>query len=64
MCRSAAEYLIGERGARDVVILPYVDNARAIASYRAAGFDGEHVVREHELHEGVMRDALRLHFGG
>jgi len=62
VCRAAAEHLVSERRASDVVIVPYVDNARAIAAYRAAGFVGDHVVREHELHEGVMRDALRLHF--
>jgi aminoglycoside 6'-N-acetyltransferase len=60
--RSAAEHLLRDRDAREVVILPYVDNARAIAAYRAAGFEGDHVVREHELHEGIMRDALRLHY--
>jgi release factor glutamine methyltransferase len=62
VCRSAAEFMLVERGAREVVIMPYVENARAIAAYRAAGFTGEYVVRNHELHEGVMRDALRLHF--
>lgn len=62
VCRSAAEHVLRERDAREVVILPYVDNTRAIAAYRAAGFEGDHVVREHELHEGVMRDALRLHY--
>ena len=64
VCRAVAEFMLAEWDARDVVILPYVDNVRAIAAYRAAGFTGDHVVREHELHEGVMRDALRLHFSG
>lgn len=64
VCRAAARYLLDVRSAREVVILPYVDNVRAIAAYRAAGFRGDHIVREHELHEGVMRDALRLHFSG
>ncbi len=62
VCRSAAEHVLRDRGAREVVILPYVENARAIAAYRAAGFGGDHVVRDHELHEGVMRDALRLQY--
>lgn len=64
VCRAAAEFLLDRHGACDVVIIPYTDNARAIAAYRAAGFDGDHVVREHEMHEGVMRDGLRLHYGG
>jgi release factor glutamine methyltransferase len=62
VCRSAAEFMLNEFEAREVVIMPYVENARAIAAYRAAGFVGEHVVREHELHEGALRDGLRLHF--
>lgn len=62
VCRAAAEFLLDERKARDVVIVPHVDNARAIAAYRAAGFGGTHVVPNHEMHEGQMRDALRMHF--
>jgi release factor glutamine methyltransferase len=58
VCRSAAEHLIADRRAIDVVILPHVENARAIAASRAAGFVGDHVVHPHELHE-----AVRLHFG-
>ncbi len=62
VCRAAAEHLVVDRDAIDVVIVPHVENARAIAAYRAAGFDGDHVVREHEMHEGTLRDALRLHY--
>ena len=62
VCRAAASFMLDRYAARDVVILPYVENARAIAAYRAAGFEGDHVVREHEMHEGVMRDGIRLHF--
>ncbi|WP_051062443.1 peptide chain release factor N(5)-glutamine methyltransferase [Ilumatobacter nonamiensis] len=62
VCRATAEYLLAVRGARDVVIVPHVENSRAIAAYRGAGFVGDHVVHEHEMHEGVMRDALRLHY--
>jgi release factor glutamine methyltransferase len=62
VCRAAAEFLLDEWNALDVVIVPHVDNARAIKAYRAAGFQGMHVVRDYEVHEGKMRDALRLHF--
>lgn len=62
VCRAAAEFFVAEWEARDVVIMPYVDNARSIAAYRAAGFEGDHIVREHEMHEGRMHDGLRLHF--
>jgi|GEM_PF-251504 len=60
--RAAAEFLLDEWEAREVVILPSTENARAIAAYRAAGFAGDHVVHEHEVREGVTRDGLRLHF--
>ncbi len=59
--RAVAEHLLAA-GADDVVILPYVDNTRAIRSYEAAGFVPAEVVPEHELHEGIMRDGLRMHF--
>ncbi len=62
VCRGVAEFLLDEWEAREVVILPYVENERAVAAYRAAGFVGDHVVVDHEMHEGVMRDGLRLHF--
>ncbi|MFT4656755.1 MAG: release factor glutamine methyltransferase [Ilumatobacter sp.] len=62
VCRAAAEFLLDQRKARDVVIVPHADNARAIAAYRAAGFDGSHIVANREMHEGQMHDALRLHF--
>lgn len=60
--RTVAEHLAGPVGAREVVILPHVDNPRAIRAYEAAGFVAVEVVPDHELHEGVVRDALRMHF--
>ena len=60
--RASAEFLIDVWGATDVLIMPYVDNARAVAAYRAAGFGHDYVVRLHEEHEGVMRDGLRMTF--
>ncbi len=58
--RATAEYLLAERAARDVVIMPYPENERAVAAYRAAGFVDDAIVRDHEVHEGVMRDGLRM----
>lgn len=58
--RSVAEYLLHDRGARDVVIMPYPENERAVRSYTAAGFVAEAIVPDHEMHEGVMRDGLRM----
>ena len=60
--RTVAEHLAGPVGAREVVIVPYTDNVRAIRAYEAAGFAAVEVVRDHELHEGVLRDGLRMHF--
>ena len=58
--RSVVEYLLHDRGARDVVIMPYPENERAVRSYTAAGFVAEAIVPDHEMHEGVMRDGLRM----
>jgi len=58
--RAVAEHLVHERRARDVVIMPYPENERAVRAYTGAGFVVDAVVREHELHEGVMRDGLRM----
>jgi len=60
--RSVAEYLLHERAARDVVIMPYPENERAVRSYAAAGFVAAAIVPDHEIHEGVMRDGLRMHY--
>jgi RimJ/RimL family protein N-acetyltransferase len=43
-----------------VVIMPYPENERAVRAYEAAGFVRDAVVPEHEVHEGVMRDGLRM----
>lgn len=61
VARAAADYLRDARDARDVIVLPSVGDTRAIASYRAAGFGAEQVVRALETHDGDGRDALRLH---
>lgn len=58
--RATAEFLLEGFRARDVVIMPYAENGRAVAAYRAAGFVDDVIVREHEMHEGVMRDGLRM----
>jgi release factor glutamine methyltransferase len=60
--RSVAEHLLRDRGARDVVIMPYPENVRAVRSYEAAGFVADAVVPDHEMHEGAMRDGLRMHY--
>lgn len=60
--RAVARFLLHERRARDVVIMPYPENERAVRAYAAAGFVVGELVPEHELHEGVLRDGLRMHY--
>ena len=50
-------YLFGELGALRVVIDPRVSNARAIRCYERCGFSKIKILPEHELHEGIHRDA-------
>lgn len=59
VCRASAEFLLAARGAVEVVSLASVQNQRAIAVYRAAGFTGDHVVRDRR---GAPHDRVRLHF--
>ena len=50
------EYLCAHAGAERIVIDPQVSNARAIRCYEKAGFRKRELLREHELHEGELRD--------
>lgn len=49
-----------ERGASLVLIDPHLDNPRAIACYRKAGFVPRRVLPAHEERAGVLRDALLM----
>jgi RimJ/RimL family protein N-acetyltransferase len=60
--RAVAQFLVHERRARDVIIMPYPENERAVRAYAAAGFVVGELVPDHELHEGVLRDGLRMHY--
>ncbi len=52
--------LAEERGARLVLIDPLLDNPRAIACYRKAGFTPRRVLPAHEEQAGVRKDALLM----
>ncbi len=52
--------LAEERGTSLVLIDPHVDNPRAIACYRKAGFLPRAVLPAHEERAGVLRDALLM----
>jgi aminoglycoside 6'-N-acetyltransferase len=54
--RATVDYLLGEAGARKIVIDPRVANHRAIHVYGKAGFRKVKVLKEHEPHDGVMED--------
>lgn len=45
------------RGARRVVVDPWIGNFRAVRSYEKSGFRKVRTLPWHELHEGVRRDA-------
>ncbi|OFW53874.1 MAG: hypothetical protein A2V75_06870 [Actinobacteria bacterium RBG_16_70_17] len=49
-----------ERGASLVLIDPHLDNPRAIACYRKAGFVARRMLPAHEERAGVLRDALLM----
>ncbi len=56
LVKSVAEYLAKELGADRVVMDPQSRNVRAIACYEKCGFKKTRILREHEMHEGEMRD--------
>ncbi|MCM3038182.1 acetyltransferase [Paenibacillus motobuensis] len=53
---SMRDYLIHQRKAAKVVMDPQAWNARALACYEQCGFVKKKLLKEHELHEGQLRD--------
>lgn len=56
-------HLLESRGARCVLIDPFVGNTRAIRAYQACGFDPIKRLIAHEEHDGVMQDCLLMCHG-
>jgi aminoglycoside 6'-N-acetyltransferase len=50
-------YLFQTKGARKAILDPHVTNLRAIRCYEKCGFWKVKILRAHEMHEGVLRDA-------
>ena len=53
-------YLFQTKGARKVILDLLVTNLRAIRRYEQCGFRKVKILKAHEMHEGVLRDALLL----
>jgi len=62
LVRAAAEYLLLVWGADLVTIDPFVHNARAIRAYEKAGFRKVRVLPDHDVIDGVTRDAWLMEF--
>jgi len=58
--RTMLEYLFARERAKKIIIDPHTWNERAIRCYEKAGFRKIKILKEHELHEGVKRDALLM----
>jgi aminoglycoside 6'-N-acetyltransferase len=57
LLRGVTRYIHEQRGAECVVVDPQQWNERAIRAYEKAGFRKMRALPQHELHEGVLRDA-------
>ena len=56
------EFLKKETDAEIVLTDPIIKNERAINSYEKAGFMKHHLLKNHELHEGVVWDAWIMEY--
>ena len=60
--RSDSNYIYyGEHGA-EAIAMPKVNNERAIKCYEKCGFTKVKVLKEHELHEGVLEDCWMMEY--
>ncbi len=50
------------RGAEAIAMDPKVNNERAIKCYEKCGFTKVKVLKEHELHEGVLEDCWMMEY--
>jgi aminoglycoside 6'-N-acetyltransferase len=62
LVRAAAEHLLRAWRADVVTIDPFVHNARAIRAYEKAGFRKARILPEHDVIDGVTRDAWLMEF--
>jgi aminoglycoside 6'-N-acetyltransferase len=55
--------LFQTKGARKVILDPHTTNLRAIRCYEKCGFRKVKILKAHEMHEGVLRDAWLMEAG-
>ncbi|MCM3736802.1 acetyltransferase [Bacillus cytotoxicus] len=55
-------YIVNELGAAAIAMDPRVRNERAIRCYEKCGFRKVKVLKEHELHEGVLEDCWMMEY--
>ncbi|WP_377888915.1 GNAT family N-acetyltransferase [Alkalihalobacillus sp. R86527] len=58
---TVVDYLVGQ-GASLIVMDPQTRNERAIACYEKAGFEKKCILKQHEWHEGAMRDCQLMFY--
>ncbi|MDN4604131.1 GNAT family N-acetyltransferase [Paenibacillus sp. F6_3S_P_1C] len=62
LVQSMLAYLVNEKQTRKVVMDPQSWNERAISCYEKCGFRKVRLLKEHELHEGQMRDCWLMEY--
>ncbi|MCL2438393.1 MAG: acetyltransferase [Coriobacteriia bacterium] len=58
------EYLMNAKSADAIITDPLTTNKRAIRAYEKAGFVKLYIVKEHEMHEGKLRDSWIMEYRG
>ncbi len=62
LLRYAITYILSEIGAEAIAMDPKVNNERAIKCYEKCGFKKVKILKEHELHEGVLEDCWMMEY--
>ncbi|KKO51727.1 GNAT family N-acetyltransferase [Paenibacillus sp. DMB20] len=62
LVKSMVEYLVNHEGADKIVMDPQAWNLRALTCYERCGFKKIKVLKEHEEHEGELRDCWLIEY--
>lgn len=62
LVQAAITYIMNEFGAVAIAMDPRVSNERAIRCYEKCGFRKVKVLKEHELHEGILEDCWMMEY--
>lgn len=62
LVQSAITYIMENTGAEAIAMDPKVNNERAIKCYEKCGFKKVKILKEHELHEGVLEDCWMMEY--